>query len=292
MARRSNGAAPRGFHAASLRADNRGDTERYAAATFLATLGTPPAAVADPPADVIRETVAAGAERFVRTGCALCHEAQGDRPPQVTLKWLGQKTTPAAIETFLQKPDAIAPAGRMPRFVLGKLEKRELAMYLAYKDAESPAPLSLPERPSTDALQDAFAALAQSEAERALFRALSPDEQVKALGRQVMQARNCAACHEIKLPGEAKPWEPTPARHDFLAIAHNPSAGCLSADSPDGAKAPGSPRFSAALDRIAASAFLQAAIVAPALPAPADKCASLWRDPTAWPVTSAMAQAA
>ena len=85
---------------------------------------------------------------FQRVGCAVCHEKQGDRPARVTLRALAQKTTPEAIEAFLQKPEAVAPAGRMPAFTLGKLAKRQLAMYLMSLDNSATGPLELPAPPA------------------------------------------------------------------------------------------------------------------------------------------------
>src|SRR6185312_11706003 len=110
----------------------------------LASQGGPIAIVPDPPADVMQQTAAEGGQLFTRIGCAVCHERQGDRPARVTLRALAQKTTPEAIEAFLQKPEAVAPAGRMPAFVLGKLDKRQLALYVMTLDRDAAGALELP----------------------------------------------------------------------------------------------------------------------------------------------------
>ena len=264
-------------------ADPRGDVERYAVATFLASEGGPVAIVPDPPAEVILQSSAAGAELFQRIGCAVCHERQENRPARATLKALSQKTTPEAIEAFLQKPESVAPAGGMPAFVLGKLEKRQLALHLFHHDAAQTGALELPAAPTPDDVRSAFAALAPSDAERADFAPMSPAQQLSALGRQVMRARNCVACHELKPSGEELPWKPVTSRFDFAAIAERPSAGCLAAGATSSEGRPlrrqprskgdgfgDRPQFGASLDRAAVSAFLTAAARAPATPAPVD----------------------
>ncbi|HEY1598055.1 MAG TPA: hypothetical protein VGG64_00535 [Pirellulales bacterium] len=258
-------------------ADAIGDVERYAVATFLAAEGGPIAIVPSSPDAVVRETAEAGAQHFQKIGCAVCHERQGERPARITLRNLSQKTTPEVIEAFLHKPEAIAPAGLMPRFVLGKLDKRQLAMYLIGHDAATAPALELPAAPAADAVQAAFAALGLSEAHQTAFAALPSQQQLPALGREVMQARNCAACHEMKPAGEDQPWQPKASRLDFLAVATQCAGGCLAtarADANDvsSTKADGKavPQFSAALDRKAVVALLQGAVKAPALAAPAD----------------------
>ncbi len=178
---------------------------------------------------------------------------------RVTLRALAQKTTPEAIEAFLQKPEAVAPAGRMPTFVLGKLAKRQLAMYLMSLDNATAGPLELPAPPAPDAVRATFARLAANEAERAEFGKLAADAQLSALGRQVMRSRNCAACHEFKPSGETQQWEPTASRHDFLAVAKKPAGGCL-AGAGDVATDRAAPHFGASLDRAKLTAFLRAAL--------------------------------
>ena len=79
-------------------------------------------------------------------------------------------------------------------------------------------------------------------------------------------SKNCAACHEFAPPGEKKSLEPTPAAHDFAAIAKNPTGGCLADHAPDGKV----PQFGPALDRSAAAEFLRQALAAPATPAPGE----------------------
>jgi mono/diheme cytochrome c family protein len=258
-------------------ADVQGDVQRYAVATFLAAEGGPLAIVPSPPDEVVRETADAGAQQFQKLGCAVCHERQGDRPARVTLRSLSQKTTPEVIEAFLHKPDAIAPAGLMPRFVLSKLDKRQLAMYLIGHDAATAPALELPAAPAADAVQAAFAALGLPETERTAFAARPTQQQLPALAREVMRARNCAACHEMKPQGEDQPWQPKASRMDFLAVATQPAGGCLVAPQADanGVTPPKSdgtavPRFGTALDRQAIVALMQEAVKAPAPPAPAD----------------------
>jgi len=251
--------------------DAVGYAQRYAVTQFLASQGTPLEIIPDPPQPVIAQTVADGAQLFERVGCVVCHAKQGDRPAQVTLRGLSQKTTTEGLEAFIRNPASMAPAGRMPTFVLGKLEVRQLGMYLNQHDAAETKPLALPEAPSNVLM--AYDALKPTAADREKFVALAPEEQWKTLGRQVMQAKRCASCHDMKETGEKNLWKAEPSQVDFAGIATATGKSCLAAVEKPGEKprGPASPRFSADLDREAVTAFLKAAVTAPATAAPGDQ---------------------
>jgi mono/diheme cytochrome c family protein len=249
--------------------DERGAVERYAVATFLARESGPLASAADPPADVLAQSIAEGEQLFTRIGCAICHEPQAGEPARVTLRGLGEKTTPEALEAFLHKPAAVAPAGRMPGFALTRLAGRQLALYLIFHDRATVRRLELPPAPTRDAVLATFAALPTSEAERSGFASLIAEDQLAELGRHVVRSKNCVACHEFQPAADREPWQVRASRFDFAAIAARPSGACLGA--PDDPRAgQSSPRFGPALDREAAAAFLKAATGAPATPAPGD----------------------
>ena len=90
------------------------------------------------------------------------------------------------------------------------------------KDAATTTPLELPAPPPADTVQAAFAALGPTDVQRSEFAALSPAEQLQALGRKVMLARNCAACHELKPPGDKEPWKVVKADPSAASlILHN-----------------------------------------------------------------------
>jgi cytochrome c2 len=50
-----------------------------------------------------------------------------------------------------------------------------------------------------------------------IMNTLPPDLQVIELGRQVMRAKRCTACHEMKVNGEDEFWKPQPALHARVA---------------------------------------------------------------------------
>jgi mono/diheme cytochrome c family protein len=253
--------------------DTAGQAERYAVAQYLASQGTPLEIIPDPPQPVIVQTVADGEQLFARVGCVVCHARQGERPAQVTLKGLSQKTTPEVLETFIRNPASVAPAGRMPAFVLGKLEVRQLAMYLSQYDAAATQPLSLPDAPPTAAAIAALDALKLTDADREKFLTLAPAEQWKSLGRQVMQSKGCASCHDIKEAGEKSLWKAEPSKLDLAAVAEHSDRGCLAVVATSGATSDAStaPKYGANLKREAVATFLKAALVAPASKAPGEQ---------------------
>lgn len=207
-------------------ADRRGMLERHAVAAFLASRGKPP----DPrrlDEGQVKNWPVQGQALFESLGCLVCHEKQGDLPARATLIGLGQKTTPEALAAFLQNPGAIDPAGRMPAFAFANGDDPlRIALYLTSRDAAEHKPLSLPAVPVAENIRGALFdnGVPQSEIDRLIKRPV--DEQLHALGRQVLRVKRCTACHEIQVPGEEEFWKPLPATHDFTAIARRPRGGC------------------------------------------------------------------
>ncbi|MGE5191176.1 MAG: DUF6797 domain-containing protein [Deltaproteobacteria bacterium] len=251
--------------------DRRGEIERYAVAALLAARGTPP-----PPRKLddnqAKNWPSDGKALFATIGCTVCHEAHKDRafdrPARTTLKRLGQKTTPEALAAFLQNPGAFDPAGRMPAFAFANSDDPfRLALYLTGRDAADEKPPELPAPPDAAEIRASLAALGTPAGEIERLSREPIDEQARGLGRHVMRARRCTACHEMKIPGEDEFWKPLPAAHDFAAIATRPEGGCL--DRKRTTFDNGIPLFGQSLNSPVAR-FLKDAAAAPGTPAPAE----------------------
>src|SRR5262249_18623813 len=154
-----------------------------------------------------------GKALFETLGCSVCHEThrdgEGERPARATLKALGQKTTPAALANFLGNPGAVDAGGRMPAFAFANGDDPcRLAFYLTARDAAQEKPLSLPAAPDAAEVKLALADINLS-ADQLQQVSLKPlEQQIIELGRQVMRAKRCTACHEMKVPGEDDFWNP------------------------------------------------------------------------------------
>jgi cbb3-type cytochrome oxidase cytochrome c subunit len=245
--------------------DEHGRLERYAVAVYLASHGHPPAAEA---VDGEAELVAHGEKLFNQTGCIVCHEKHGEEPSRATLKGLAQKTTHTALAAYLMNPATCDPAGRMPSMNLDKADATSLALYLIRRDEAASPPLQLPAESSVTGLREALAGGAEISAAEAIELATQPiEKRLAAMGRQVIESKHCANCHEFTPPGEKKPLEPSFAQHDFTAIAKAPTGGCLVDHAPDGKV----PQFGSSLDRNAAVDFLKQALAAPAFPSPGEE---------------------
>lgn len=258
-------------------ADRQGEIERYAIARYLASLGGPlVGTVVSPPAEGAPADphVAEGEALFVRTGCIVCHESHADRPARVTLGHLREKTTPESLATFIKDPLTVAPAGLMPAFQLSDTDRERIAAYLMSRpEPAASTPLDLPPPPDGNELRSAYAvAVTNDEQALAEFDALaSDDERIAKFARRTMEAKRCAACHQIETTDNTAPWQAKPTAHDFADIAQSPQDGCLA--SPDLARDPKQttsdiPRFRSTLDRDLLRAFLAAASTAPATSAP------------------------
>jgi mono/diheme cytochrome c family protein len=95
--------------------DRRGEVERFAVATYLASRGKPsePRQLND---GQLKSWPKEGQALFETMGCVVCHEKQGNAPPRATLSRLSAKLPVAALAEFLQNPAAVDPGGRMPAF--------------------------------------------------------------------------------------------------------------------------------------------------------------------------------
>lgn len=249
------------------------DLERYAAATFLASLGKPPAEDRPLPKAQHAQLLAEGQQLFQQTGCVVCHEKQGAVPARATLAHLGQKTTASRLAAFIKSPAETDPAGRMPGFDLRDEDIQRLAIYLTSHDAATSPKLVLPAAPRPAELRDALLGKNPTASAVLEFGALSADEHLHALGRRVLQSKRCTNCHELKIAGESDvAWKPRPAEHTFAAIANKPNGGCLADVQNRDAKtqARDVPQFGGSLDRAVAATFLAAAAKAPGTIAPGE----------------------
>lgn len=248
--------------------DPRGQIERRAVAAFLASQGKPAAAPRKLPAAQTRQMEAEGRQLFEQTGCVVCHEKQGERPARATLQGLGAKTTVDLLSTFIRNPASIDPAGRMPGFELSDEQALKLGMYLVHNDLAKAKKLELPKPPSSDELR-VLLLPSNPSAEAVLdFNAKSVDERLAELGRRVIEAKRCTACHELKPMGEETLLKHKPAERDFASICAKPEGGCLSAAGQPQSK--DVPMFGASLSRKAASEFLTQAKSAPGTAAPGE----------------------
>lgn len=260
--------------------DRRGEVERFAVATFLTTRDKlpPPRKLDDNQA---KNWPGEGKQLYETMGCSVCHESHkdgaADRPARATLKGLEEKTTPEALTTFLQNPVAIDPSSRMPAFSFANGEDPlRLALYLIGRDAAETKPLVLPPAPAAAEIRSSLVAANVPAAEIEALSQKPIDEQILGLGRHVMRAKRCTACHEMRLSGEDEFWKPVPAVHDFAAIAARPEGGCLDRKRTSASNAV--PFFGATLDGAglnlkpgeAVLAFLKDAAAAPGTPAPGE----------------------
>lgn len=259
-------------------ATRNGDIERQAVAHFLGSQqGTATKPPAEPEGD--RQLLAAqGQALFERTGCIACHRAAPERPARATLRDLGQKTTAGCLATFLENPAAIDPAGRMPSLKLSADEAAALACYLTDPATEPVEQLVLPADPTADELRAAWLALGLKES---TLNALTPEQRLGELGRQVMHERRCTTCHELKGAGDEDFWRARPAQADFAQLAARTASekaanGCLKPhlqQATHGNKHSAAlphPNYADTLDRDAVQAFLAGARTAADSTAPAE----------------------
>jgi mono/diheme cytochrome c family protein len=180
---------PRHFRAtAVMPAFSLSEQERADLTAFLAAQNAAEAGLALPPAASERE----GRELFAKLACAGCHSDES-----APLAGLGSKMEPAALASFLQKPLAVDPSGRMPGQYLTTNEAGSLALFLT--DGKNPAFEKAP--PAGDA----------------------------ARGKELITTRGCLNCHALEEGGvrmETKLAAPALATlHDGGCLAENPGAG-------------------------------------------------------------------
>jgi mono/diheme cytochrome c family protein len=217
------------------------EVECYAVTRYLESLGGPLRDVQIPGAI---GQVELGKRLFHSVGCSVCHpegtaekttgregtgvyslHGEDGASARHPFPDLHAKTSLAALTDFLSDPLAVRPGGRMPNMVLSKKEANALARYLGQQRPDTKA-LLVPSEP------------AAADREKALVRylniweiqALPAGSQWVELGRRVVGARNCVACHAIA-PG-GRPLSGTAANASFDAIkeVQRTSKGCLAAN--------------------------------------------------------------
>ena len=208
-------------------ADEHGKLERHAVTRFLVSLGgpiQPSRRVANP--NDLKNSVRRGERVFGRVGCAVCHSAPEGKKPFAELKHLGSKTTSEKLAQYLQNPLAIDPSGRMPQMSLDGGESGDLSNYLC-ESADDGIRRDLPEPPSPDAVQAAFHGLGPTEKESELFKQLSREGQLIALGKRFVESKGCTNCHRIAPGGQPLPALATAPGFNALRNTKKHSAGCL-----------------------------------------------------------------
>jgi cbb3-type cytochrome oxidase cytochrome c subunit len=251
-------------------ADRRGEVERFVVAQFLTGDDSPAANV--PPAAEQARLFQSGQTLFQRSGCVVCHErqistAEAEIAPRATLKGLAQKTSIDRLAALIEDPYHVDPAGRMPKLGLGKEDCLALAVYLTQRDAASVEQLAMPAPPTQEELEEAFAWLREDGHEQRAYRALDRASQIERLAREVIRARRCANCHDFGDDADEM-LKPQLADRDFAGIAGALDRGCLAPHRE--AAIPSVPNFGPSLDHVAARAFLEAAVRAPATRSPVE----------------------
>ncbi|HEY8505751.1 MAG TPA: hypothetical protein VIL46_14295, partial [Gemmataceae bacterium] len=175
--------------------DERGRAERYAVASYLASLGGP---LRPERERENRKEYAASALRgetlFATVGCAACHRQDGGKPEpneeaaslyglldptgpksNYPLGAVGSKTRPDRLAAYLADPVAVHPSGRMPSLNLSGREARDLARHLC-RQRDDAIPTDLPPAPPAAAIGPIWESLDPGADERAAFAELpEPD---------------------------------------------------------------------------------------------------------------------
>jgi len=233
--------------------DETGRAERYAVASYLASLGGPlPQEKADAarPGDAVR-----GVKLFASIGCLACHNTKDEggrmkdeprtpranasfilHPSSFPLSGLGAKTTVGRLAAYLMDPLTIDPSGRMPQMFLKKDEAEDLARYLCQHAAGTEA--KLPDPPAKTQMIAAFLHVEDRADELAAWQKRPAEAQMIDLGQRVVIARRCNNCHTIAPDG--KPFASVLARTTFddLKTPDNKERGCLAGVPAKDGKAP------------------------------------------------------
>jgi cbb3-type cytochrome oxidase cytochrome c subunit len=233
-----------------------GRIERYAVASYLASLGGPLRPDGKPAPKDVQARRARGRALFTSTGCIACHHAEDAKPAKdaepvsfhglgpaadvragFPLTGLGSKTTPEKLAAYLSNPLATDPGGRMPSMVLQAKEADELAQYLC----ESPDPgadAELPAAPRADDVLAAFKRVESRADELAAFQRLPADARLRDLGKRLVIDKGCNNCHTIA-PG-GKPFASVLANASFedLKKQDRQESGCLANDAAGRGRAP------------------------------------------------------
>jgi mono/diheme cytochrome c family protein len=232
----------------------------YAVTRFLEALGGPVREIERPP---LKGQTEFGKRLFHSVGCSVCHpEGDADKAGGFRLPDLYAKTSPAALVEFLGNPLGTRPDGRMPNMLLNKKEANALARYL-WKPQPGGKEYVLPQEP------------AAAEREKALRQYLTVRE-IEALpkagrwvelGRRIVGARNCVACHTIAPGGRVLQGAPTKSSFDDIKEPKRFNKGCLAPTSDVRGQAPWFPLTRAQRDDVAA--FLAEGTNGAGSPAPA-----------------------
>ncbi len=253
-----------------------GAAERYAVTRYLVSLGGP---VVERGPKPNRDAIQRGQKLFTSVGCVVCHGPVGETKPvkqdeeerTFTLhaaptlypfKGLGGKTTPEQLAAYLRNPHALNPTSRMPNMLLEAKEALDLAQFLC--DASGPKDHKLPDAPG--GLKAVVERHVTDVKARETILKLPAEEQWPRLGRHLVEAKGCVACHTIAPEGKALPAYSAKTGLEQLT-GEKQKAGCLAED--DKQRGP-APRF--ALDtgqRSAIRAFLSGGLKGAGSPAPA-----------------------
>ena len=193
---RKQATMPRLLHGAGSR-ENARDI-----AAWLASLGKPGKARTPASPAIIKK----GGELFADLGCFNCHTlqqpAQAGGPDRISLRNIGEKWRPPALEEFLLDPDLDYKWIRMGDLKLKAPEARALVAFL----------LSLP---------------SDQRKAQAFKRPPNP-----ALGKELAEKLRCANCHQLS--EEKGPADiPYPATNNIEALKKGAfKGGCLSSDPP------------------------------------------------------------
>lgn len=236
--------------------DPVGQTQRRAVTAYLESLNAS-SATADIKLtpDQHRAAIKNGETLYRSTGCIVCHgiDVAPTKPVSdaiIPIGPIGSKTDPASLKAFLMDPAKVDPSGRMPSMSLTEAEAQDLAVYLcALTDRRFTRAMS----PPGDLVQAMQAAGAAPDAIDQ-FKKLNPQDHLPALGRYIVQVKNCLACHDVR-EKEKQLLPASPAAQPFAQMAKIGSIatkGCLSPNSKDTA-----PRFDLSPeDRRALQVFL------------------------------------
>jgi cbb3-type cytochrome oxidase cytochrome c subunit len=210
--------------------DETGRVERYAVATYLASLGGPPRR---PKQELSREEVRnfrrRGERLFSRIGCSVCHLPSEGKNAIADLKHLGSKTTPDRLAQFLQNPLSINPSGRMPQMGLDGGEARDLAYFLC----ESIDEHCLPDLPllsataSTQAIQTVLKQVTGSSDEADRLAHAPDSEKLRLTGERLVVKKGCTNCHRVAPAGNELPVGYTLASLAHMRDEETQSRGCL-----------------------------------------------------------------
>jgi cbb3-type cytochrome oxidase cytochrome c subunit len=222
--------------------DGRGRVERYAVASYLATLGGPPRAFRrDASPEELRNQRRRGERLFGRVGCNVCHSPTGNTIV-AELKNLGSKMPPDRLSQYLQNPLSIDPSGRMPSMGLDSNEARDIAQFLCQAVDESIS-RELPALAEEDA--DAVRAVVQETAgaseDPARFASLSVEQQLRASGRRLVVQKGCTNCHRIESGDSSLAMRP--ARTKLGQLGHTDAAHSSCLQPADRPHADGVPRY-------------------------------------------------